>query len=93
VAKNGCEVDSQTSYDNCGGCDASCSEDLRSMPRALSAQCQGGHCVVGECKDGYADCDFAATNGCEKALTDEACGRCMGCPGPTTCNLETRRCE
>jgi hypothetical protein len=93
VAKNGCEVDLETSYDDCGDCGASCSDDLRSMPRALSAQCQGGRCLVDECKDGYADCDLAATNGCEKALPDESCGRCTGCPGMTTCNLETKRCE
>ena len=93
VAKNGCEEDLLTSYDNCGRCGASCSDDLRSMPRALSAECEGGRCVVDECNEGFADCDEAATNGCEKALPAAACGRCTGCPGKTTCNLETKRCE
>jgi hypothetical protein len=93
VAKNGCEVDLTASYANCGHCNNSCGDALRDMPRALSAQCAAGRCVVGECQDGYADCDGAATNGCEKALPPEACGRCAGCPGKTTCNLDTRRCE
>jgi hypothetical protein len=93
IAKNGCEADLDTSYNHCGSCSASCADALRDMPRALSAECSGAHCVVKECNDGYADCDAAASNGCEKSLPEAACGRCGGCPGETTCNLQTRRCE
>ncbi len=91
--KNGCEVDLLSSYGNCGSCGASCDEELRNMPRAVSSECDRGRCIVGECKDGFADCDSAASNGCERALPAEACGRCLGCPGKTVCDLETRRCE
>jgi hypothetical protein len=96
MPRNGCEVDLDSSYHDCGSCGANCDDALRDMPRAASAECDVGHCVVKECEDGYADCDGAATNGCEKALKDlplAACGRCDGCPGGATCNQETRRCE
>jgi hypothetical protein len=93
LAFNGCEVDHDADYFNCGGCDNSCDDALRSMPEARSAQCSEGRCVVEECEDGYADCDGAASNGCEMRLPEEACGRCAGCPGSTACNSETRRCE
>ena len=93
VAKNGCEVNLDTSYDACGGCNNSCDDAVRNMPRALSAECNAGRCEVGECQEGYADCDGAASNGCENALPVEACGRCGGCPGRIVCNLETGRCE
>jgi hypothetical protein len=49
--------------------------------------------VVDTCKDGFADCDGAATNGCERALKPEECGRCGGCPGTTRCNVDAQRCE
>ena len=93
VAKTGCEIDLDTSYDNCGDCDNSCDAAVRSMPRALSARCNGGRCEVKDCQEGYADCDGAASTGCEKLLPDAACGRCGGCPGATQCNPDTKRCE
>jgi hypothetical protein len=93
VAKNGCEVDLDTSYANCGRCGTSCGDALRDMPRVQSAQCDSQRCVVDTCKDGFADCDGAATNGCERALKASDCGRCDGCPGQTTCNVDTQRCE
>jgi len=96
MSRNGCEVDLDSSYHDCGKCGASCDDALRDMPRTASAECSAGHCVVKACADGYADCDGAGTNGCEMALADlpaEACGRCDGCPPKTTCNLQTRRCE
>ena len=93
MPKNGCETDLDSSYDNCGSCGASCGDQLRNMPRAVSAKCDSTRCVVGECKDGFADCDLAASNGCERALPEAYCGRCGGCPGKTLCNLQTQRCE
>jgi len=91
--KNGCEVALESTYDNCGRCGASCDDELRKMPRTVTAKCSDGRCVVGECRDGYADCDRASSNGCERALPPEACDRCDGCPGDTVCNLEVHRCE
>lgn len=93
IAKNGCEVALDTSYDACGSCDNSCEDAVRNMPRAVTAECRSGRCKVGECEQGYQDCDGASSNGCEKPLAESDCGRCDGCPGQTRCNLETRRCE
>jgi hypothetical protein len=93
IAKTGCEVDLDTSYESCGNCNTNCGDALRDMPRAQTAECQGSRCVVDTCKDGFADCDGAATNGCERALKPEDCGRCDGCPGVTRCNVDAQRCE
>lgn len=96
MPRNGCEVDLDSSYHDCGDCGQSCDDALRDMPRAVSAQCGGGRCVVKDCESGYMDCDGAATNGCEMRLSDlpaAACGRCDGCPAATTCNPKTGRCE
>ena len=76
LPKNGCEVDLESTYGHCGACGASCEDDLRKMPRAISAKCSGGRCVVDECRDGYAECDGAASTGCETPLAPEACRRC-----------------
>lgn len=93
LPKNGCEVDLDSTYDNCGACGASCDDALRDMEHTLASECNGGRCVVGKCTDGYADCDSAASNGCERKLSAETCGRCSGCPEGTVCNPDTRRCE
>ncbi len=93
VAKNGCEVELESTYDACGSCSNSCEDAVRGMPHALSAECLAGRCEVGVCQEGHADCDGAATNGCETPLSESDCGLCLGCPGRTQCNLETRRCE
>jgi hypothetical protein len=56
-----------------------------SLPNATPA-CVGGTCVVSSCDGGYANCDGAAANGCEVAVssfpTDPAnCGGCNNvCP-------------
>lgn len=92
-AKNGCEVDKDTDYEHCGSCNTSCAEALRDMPRTVKAQCSARRCVVKDCEEGYADCDGAASNGCERRLPPEACGRCDGCPRATECNQETGHCE
>jgi hypothetical protein len=72
---------------------ASCDDELRQIPRAETATCHDGRCVVDTCRDGYADCDGAPSTGCERPLTPQDCGRCGGCPDATVCNQMTRRCE
>jgi hypothetical protein len=96
MPRNGCEIDLDSSYHDCGSCGASCDDALRDMQHTVSAECGAGRCIVKDCADGYMDCDGAGTNGCEQALKDlpaEACGRCGGCPETTSCNLKTGRCE
>lgn len=70
LARTGCEVDLDTSYDDCGRCGASCGDALRDMPRTTKNECAGQRCVVVSCEEGYADCDLAASNGCEAQRCD-----------------------
>ena len=71
-AENGCEAALLTDLDHCGACDALCAFD-----DAL-AQCSGGVCGLGDCDDGFSDCDADASNGCETSIVDNdaACGGC-----------------
>lgn len=90
---NGCEVNLDTSYANCGSCGTNCDDAVRHMRNTTSAKCAGGRCEVGTCLEGYFDCDGAASNGCEKRLDSAYCGLCDGCPDGSTCNTDTGRCE
>ncbi|MBI5518275.1 MAG: FG-GAP repeat protein [Deltaproteobacteria bacterium] len=72
VASNGCETDLQVTAAHCGACGAGCM-----LPNATAA-CRAGGCVVAACNAGFADCDGAATNGCEASTATDArhCGAC-----------------
>lgn len=72
-ARTGCEVDTSSDYDNCGRCNSSCASALRDMPNTHRNQCVSGRCVVQECEEGYADCDLAASNGCETRAAVASC--------------------
>lgn len=67
---NGCEVETSSDVNNCGGCGVACS-----MDGAMSS-CVAGACEV-TCVAGNADCDMDVTNGCEASLTSvDDCGAC-----------------
>lgn len=59
---SGCETDTQSAVDHCGGCGRACAP-----PRA-SPRCASGQCQVASCEAGYANCDTAVANGCELEL-------------------------
>ncbi|HRI07364.1 MAG TPA: choice-of-anchor L domain-containing protein [Nannocystaceae bacterium] len=65
-------IDLLTDLDNCGGCGVPCA----AFPNA-DPVCDGGACVFGPCKAGYADCDKSPMNGCEVK------GACACDPGST----------
>ncbi len=74
---DGCEINKNTSAQNCGMCGNACS-----FPNAL-ATCNGGACALGACNAGFGNCDGMAANGCElPTLTDvNNCGTCGNvCP-------------
>jgi hypothetical protein len=80
-AGTGCEASLDT-VTNCGGCGRACS------PANASASCVMGACRIGACNAGYADCNMAATDGCEANLNADAanCGACgRACGGAQVC--------
>ncbi len=70
---NGCEVDTSTDADHCGGCTKPCP----AVPGA-DPGCQAGQCTAFTCKAGFGDCDNNLANGCETNLKNspEHCGLC-----------------
>ncbi len=69
---DGCEVNTNQSFSNCGGCGASCSTNN------VTPACTSGQCT-GTCSAGFADCDTnKRTNGCEANLmtSPSHCGAC-----------------
>ena len=70
-AADGCETNTQTNKDNCGGCGTKCA-----LANATAA-CTAGSCTVATCNGGYDDCDKIASTGCEVDLkSDSNCGSC-----------------
>ncbi len=69
---NGCEIDLLTDPDNCGSCEATCSD----QDMGLRA-CSEGACSL-DCFAGFEDCNMTLDDGCETNTLVEAdnCGRC-----------------
>jgi hypothetical protein len=71
MAANGCEANTATDPDHCGGCGMACA-----LANAV-AICTAGSCAIASCAEGFADCDGMASTGCEAAVnTVEHCGTC-----------------
>lgn len=79
TAGNGCEIDTQTSLDHCGACDAKCGDEN------ATATCQSGQCQL-VCDTGYDNCDNDPKNGCEANLSGDV-NNCGGCG--TVCAVPT----
>jgi hypothetical protein len=73
TVSDGCEVNTRTDLNNCGGCGTGCNPT-----HASGAACTNGTCTYGTCNSGYASCDTSTANGCEtNVLSDMAnCGAC-----------------
>jgi hypothetical protein len=86
---DGCEINTQTDPDNCGGCGVVCSAN-----NMQTRTCVGGVCS-GQCAAGFADCDGnKQTNGCEVNTQTDA-DNCGGCGASYQCsgvNMLTRTC-
>lgn len=75
---DGCEVDTTTDPNNCGGCGVGCAYSH------AAALCTSGMCGRGKCDPGWADCNASDLDGCEVLLSSDAknCGTCGNvCPG------------
>lgn len=76
--EDGCETDTNDDTNNCGDCDAACSDNHG------SPACDNGTCVS-TCDLGYADCDDDVwSNGCE-ANTAASVATCGGCGPGNAC--------
>jgi hypothetical protein len=82
---NGCEVDTQTDPQNCGGCGMVCPQ-----PPNTVVTCTNGACSF-FCSTGFGDCDNDMNNGCETFLSSNSnCGACgVICPNGFTCQNGT----
>ncbi|MDX2052539.1 MAG: hypothetical protein SFV15_09125 [Polyangiaceae bacterium] len=84
---DGCEIDTTTNADNCGGCGMACSAGGMQTRTCANSQCNG------TCATGAGDCDNnKRTNGCELDTTSSAdnCGGCgMVC---SNAGMQTRTC-
>jgi hypothetical protein len=70
-AGNGCETD-LTSIDSCGSCTTRCGPYDHA-----TAVCREKLCGIGECEEGFVDCDDVHENGCETDASQPAnCGGC-----------------
>lgn len=69
------------SESNARSCGSQC-VDCLALPAVEDASCQSGACVVTMCATGFANCNGQASDGCEQAETDRACGvQCQDCTG------------
>jgi hypothetical protein len=64
---NGCETDFGAPA-SCGTTSCFTILDCTTLANVVTATCSGGACVIEACAEGYAECDDAAFNGCERAL-------------------------
>jgi hypothetical protein len=69
---DGCEVNTKGDPNNCGVCGMKCT-----FANAVGA-CVGGNCIIGQCNNGFSDCDGNQANGCE-APTATDVNNCGGC--------------
>jgi hypothetical protein len=69
---DGCEINTNTDPNNCGGCGIKCT-----IANGVGA-CVNGMCTVGICNAGWTDCDAKVATGCEVNTGADAnnCGMC-----------------
>jgi hypothetical protein len=72
LSLDGCEVLVPSDPLNCGMCGNVCAV------ANASPGCNAGQCAIGACKDGYADCNMMAADGCEVDLGSDA-ANCHDC--------------
>jgi hypothetical protein len=82
LAANGCEINTKSDVNNCGGCGNVC-------PSAGgNASCNNGACSL-QCSGSNGDCDSKASNGCETKL--DSIANCGGCG--VVCDAGTEMCQ
>ncbi|MFO0547664.1 MAG: hypothetical protein U0271_04700 [Polyangiaceae bacterium] len=69
---NGCETNTDTSLEHCGGCNHPCD------PLGATGQCVNGTCEIAGCDQFMDNCDLLDSTGCEANLLNDVanCGMC-----------------
>jgi len=83
-ATDGCEINTTSDVNNCGGCGTTCP----TTSNATAMACVTSACAVSTCSTNFLDCDKVATNGCEidKRTDNSNCGACgVFCSGENLC--------
>jgi hypothetical protein len=75
---DGCEVNTTTDLNNCGGCGTVCN-----TPNATPS-CQASTCRIQACNTGFRDCNTVVSDGCEVSVNTDL-NNCGGCNNQ--CNL------
>lgn len=88
--------DLQTDFAHCGVCDRLCDS-----PQNIDSSCTAGECVLGDCDDGWFDCDGQGATGCESSeqctCMPNSMQSCypgpMGTEGVGICAAGTQQCN
>lgn len=78
--ENGCEP--LNTAENCSDCNKTCAP-----PNVLESTCEPGTCLIGDCANGFVDCDGSAWSGCEGIDLGSAVGSWSGDPEKATFDL------
>lgn len=84
---DGCEVNTASDPQQCGGCGATHACPVEATKHVLTASCTNGVCGIGTCMNGWEDCNTSMNDGCETNLTlPTSCGGCTTiCGGSDKC--------
>ena len=80
LESTGCEVNLGSNPFNCGSCFHNCSEFVFGVA-SNNITCNDRQCDFIQCNEGYEDCDYNRSNGCEPLNNIPHCGGCN-----ITCN-------
>lgn len=72
---DGCETALLSDPQHCGNCNTVCNSGV---PHGKPG-CASGRCVVGQCDNGWADCNGLAADGCETVCEPPAPGTVQTC--------------
>jgi alpha-tubulin suppressor-like RCC1 family protein len=98
IYDTGCEADSATDPQNCGGCgdsDAQYKCTTKGWSGVLSYKCQASVCLIDQCSPGRTKCKEDDPAGCVDLATDQAnCGACNSpCSANNWPNVSSYQCQ
>ena|SRR5579871_6391110 len=85
---NGCEANTSSDINNCGGCNAKCAQVANA-----TIGCSMSKCVITGCLNGFQNCNGLYNDGCESNVTSDPnnCGSC-GKTCANTANVASTKC-